>query len=48
MQWQPLKTLLSTVTNRYSEDKTLSIHFTQQLQIAAVTVRLSMMKPYIS
>jgi hypothetical protein len=32
-----LKTYLSTVTKRNSKDKTFYLHFTQPLQIAAVT-----------
>jgi len=36
LQWLVLKTYLSPVTERNSEDKTLYLHFTQPLQIAAV------------
>jgi hypothetical protein len=36
LQWLPLERLLSTVAKRNSEDKTLSLHFTQPLQIAFI------------
>ena len=35
-QWRLLKTLLSTVTKRNSEDKTLYLHVNQPLVMAAV------------
>jgi hypothetical protein len=38
LQWLALKTSLSTVTKRNSEDKTFYLNVTQPLQIAAVLV----------
>lgn len=42
------ETYLSTMTKRYSEDKTLYLHVTQPLQIAAVVVRFVIPNSYVS